>query len=129
MCLVLAVSGVLILSFTVREFISRHTETYFDGMSDFGVYSETDAGGGEIAAADSPAVLYDGTLVYDADPEQGGFYVGTWNGHVAVFNWCGSLCFETNIVASGVTAAIRDTIKNGICFNTIDDARQFLETL
>lgn len=130
LCLVLVCAGVIALSFAVREFVSRDTARYFDGECGYSVYHAETGAEAETAVADARLALYDG-IVIDADTgfEHRCFYVRTWDGHVAVFNWCGSLCNETGVVIGSLDAGTRSLIEKGIYFNTFESAQQFIESL
>lgn len=130
MCFLLALAGMLALSFVTREAVMRDTERHFDVVSDYRLYHESSGGGAEQAVSDYSMDLHGG-IVIDADTgfEHRCFYVREWNGHAAVFNWLGSLCHETGVVVEGVDAAARDLLDKGIYFNTLDSAKQFIESL
>lgn len=126
----LIVAGIAVLSLAAREIITRASEKYSDRSPGCRVYYESVDDSVKPAAADARLALYDG-IVIDADSgfEHRCFYVRTWNGHVAVFNWLGSLCCETEVVVRGVDAAMRSLIEKGIYFNSFDDAQRFIEAL
>lgn len=57
------------------------------------------------------------------------FYVSVYNRYVAIFNGCGSLCYETGIPLEYVDSALRKCIIKGIYFEDIVEAKRFVELL
>lgn len=121
--------GLMMLSFACRELISGAVVKYNDAKEN---YSEFHACQDETAAASSAGLpeKYGGVMVGgDAGGGHFTYCVKTLHGHVAVFNWMGSLCRETEIVSGNLTAEVRELVKKGISFNDADNMNKFLEAI
>lgn len=126
----LLMTGIAVLSFAVREAVSDASVLHFDAVTDYAGQESPVLNESEPAAADDRLSVYDG-IVIDVDTgfSHRCFYVRPWNGHIAVFNWRGSLCLETEAVLAGVETSMRGLIEKGIYFNSFEDARGFIDSL